>query len=178
MLKSLPGKLVIILDEIDALTKTNYSDQIFAQIRSIYFSRVNFNELSRLTYLLSGVIEPTDIIKDPKISPFNIGQKIFLNDFSKEEYYVFLKQSELILTENIAERIFYWTNGNPRMTWDVCSEVENCLKREVLVTKITTVRCVTSQNTLSTAHEIFQRFGTHNSENSGTQHWSRVAGAG
>jgi hypothetical protein len=130
LLKSIPGKLVIILDEIDALTKTNYSDQIFAQIRSIYFSRINFNELSRLTYLLSGVIEPTDIIKDPKISPFNIGQKIFLNDFSKEEYYIFLKQSELSLTETVAERIFYWTNGNPRMTWDVCSEVENRLKKQ------------------------------------------------
>jgi len=80
LLKSISGKLVIILDEIDALTKTNYSDQIFAQIRSIYFSRVNFKELEKLTYILSGVIEPTEIIKDPKISPFNIGQKIFLND--------------------------------------------------------------------------------------------------
>ena len=32
LLNAIPGKLVIILDEIDALTKTKYSDQIFAQI--------------------------------------------------------------------------------------------------------------------------------------------------
>lgn len=125
LLNSIPGKLVIILDEIDALTKTQYSDQIFAQIRSIYFSRVNFDELNRLTYLLSGVVEPTDIIKDPKISPFNIGQKIFLNDFSKDEFHSFLNKAELILDKDVEERIFHWTNGNPRITWDLCSEVEN-----------------------------------------------------
>ncbi len=125
LLNAIEGKLVIILDEIDALTKTTYSDQIFAQIRSIYFSRVNFKELERLTYILSGVIEPTEIIKDPKISPFNIGQKIFLNDFSREEFEQFLNNSNLRIQTEIVDRIFYWTHGNPRMTWDVCSEVEN-----------------------------------------------------
>jgi tetratricopeptide (TPR) repeat protein len=142
LLKAIKGKLVIILDEIDALTKTSYSDQIFAQIRSIYFSRVNFEELSRLTYLLSGVIEPTEIIKDPKISPFNIGQKIFLNDFSNEEFHKFLLNAEIKINEESIERIFYWTNGNPRMTWDLCSEIENIAKQEtvnsVLVDKIVT----------------------------------------
>jgi tetratricopeptide (TPR) repeat protein len=128
LLKAITGKLVIILDEIDALTKTTYSDQIFAQIRSIYFSRVNFEELSRLTYLLSGVIEPTEIIKDPKISPFNIGQKIFLNDFSKEEFYTFLSKAQINIDKESIERIYYWTNGNPRMTWDLCSEIENRAK--------------------------------------------------
>lgn len=132
ILKAITGKLVIILDEIDALTKTNYSDRIFSQIRSIYFSRVNFSEFSRLTYILSGVVEPTEIIKDPKISPFNIGQKIFLNDFSKDEFISFLKQSNLFLTPELSDYIYYWTNGNPRIIWDVCSEIENLLKiREV-----------------------------------------------
>jgi tetratricopeptide (TPR) repeat protein len=130
LLREIPGKLVIILDEIDALTKTNYSDQIFAQIRSIYFSRVNYKELEKLTYLLSGVIEPTEIIKDPKISPFNIGQKIFLNDFNRSEFEQFLNNSKLELNSELRDRIFFWTNGNPRMTWDVCSEVENRLKNQ------------------------------------------------
>ena len=124
LLKSIKGKLVIILDEIDALTKTDYSDQIFSQIRSIYFSRVNYPDLERLTYLLSGVVEPSEIIKDPKISPFNIGEKIYLNDFSKEEFNLFVEQAKLALDDKIKNRIFYWTNGNPRMTWDLCSEVE------------------------------------------------------
>lgn len=125
LLKCTKGKIVIILDEIDALTKTAYSDQVFAQIRSVYFSRVNYPELNNLTYLLSGVVEPTEIIKNPKISPFNIGQKIFLNDFNKAEFFEFLDKAGLKVESKIADRIFYWTNGSPRMTWDICSELES-----------------------------------------------------
>ena len=129
--------MIIILDEIDALTKTDYSDQIFSQIRSIYFaSRVNYKEFNNLTYLLSGVIEPNEIIKDSKISPFNIGQKIYLNDFSREEFEKFLNLSNLNLPEVVTDRIFYWTNGNPRMTWDVCSDVENYLKRQPITVEL------------------------------------------
>lgn len=123
------GKLVIILDEIDALTKTNYSDQIFSQIRSSYFaSRINYPEFNNLTYLLSGVVEPSEIIKDPKVSPFNIGQKIYLNDFSRNEFEHFLQISQLSLNLEHRDRIFYWTNGNPRITWDLCSAIENEIK--------------------------------------------------
>lgn len=123
------GKLVIILDEIDALTKTDYSDQIFSQIRSTYFgARVNYKEFYNLTYLLSGVVEPNEIIKDPKVSPFNIGQKIYLNDFSRLEFDEFIKTANLNIDKESADRIFYWTNGNPRISWDVCSEVENKIR--------------------------------------------------
>ncbi|NRT11286.1 tol-pal system YbgF family protein [Flavobacterium sp. 14A] len=126
LLKSIKGKLIIILDEIDALTKVEYSDRIFAQIRSVYFARTNYNEFDRLTYLLSGVVEPSELIKDPKISPFNIGEKIFLNDFTRSEFDSFLHKAELsFLAEKIKTRIFYWTNGNPRLTWDICCIIED-----------------------------------------------------
>ncbi|MBL7934241.1 MAG: AAA-like domain-containing protein [Bacteroidia bacterium] len=132
LLNEVSGKIVIILDEIDALTKTPYSDQIFAQIRSIYFSRVNYPELEKLTYILSGVVEPTEIIKDPKISPFNIGQKIFLNDFSKEEFNKFIENAQINLSQDVLDRIFYWTSGNPRITWDLCSQIEKELESSEL----------------------------------------------
>lgn len=132
LLQSLKGgKMVIILDEIDALTKTDYSDQIFSQIRSAYFgSRVNYKEFYNLTYLLSGVVEPNEIIKDTKVSPFNIGQKIYLNDFSRCEFNEFIKMANLKISQESADRIFDWTNGNPRISWDVCSEVENKIKNK------------------------------------------------
>lgn len=56
-------KIVFILDEIDALTRTEYSDKIFSLIRGHYYANANFPELKRATYILSGVIEPKDIIK-------------------------------------------------------------------------------------------------------------------
>lgn len=137
IINSIKGKLVVILDEIDALTKTNYSDRIFSQIRSIYFTRTNFPELSRLTYVLSGVVEPTEIIKDPKISPFNIGQKIFLNDFTFAEFTEFVKMANLKISDEILKYIYKWASGNPRITWDICSEIETiCNNKEITLEDI------------------------------------------
>jgi len=51
-----------------------------------------------------------------------------LNDFSRPEFEQFILISKLSLSDEIKDRIFYWTNGNPRITWDVCSEVEDILK--------------------------------------------------
>lgn len=121
------GDLVIILDEIDALKSVDYSDNIFAQIRSNYFSRTSYPVLERLTYALSGVIEPTELIKDRNKSPFNIGDKIYLDDFTKNEHDNFIEKSKLQISNTISSEIFNWTNGNPRLTFDICAEVESLL---------------------------------------------------
>ncbi|TKG03333.1 AAA-like domain-containing protein, partial [Vibrio sp. F13] len=127
ILKIIPGSLVIILDEIDALKTSDYSDKIFAQIRSNYFSRTSFPEFENLTYVLSGVIEPTELIQDRNKSPFNIGDKIYLDDFNKDEYLTFIEKSNLKVSNEIIDHIYSWVNGNPRLMFDVCSEVESYL---------------------------------------------------
>ncbi|WP_417798923.1 AAA-like domain-containing protein [Terasakiella pusilla] len=124
LLKALPGKLVIILDEIDSLTGADFSDLIFAQVRSMYFNRANHSIYENLTYVLSGVAEPTELIKNKDISPFNIGEKIYLSDFSYDEVCELLSKANLSLSEQVIKRIFFWVNGNPRMTWDLCSNIE------------------------------------------------------
>lgn len=137
VLNEFKGKIIIILDEIDALTSADYSDQIFAQIRSNYFaSRTNFPEFNNLTYVLSGVIEPTELIKDKNKSPFNIGEKIYLDDFSIEEHYSFIKKSKMKLDNNIIDYIYSWTNGNPRLNFDICSNVEDLIIENKIITKI------------------------------------------
>ncbi|ADV91923.1 ATP-binding protein [Vibrio vulnificus] len=128
ILNKISGKLIINLDEIDSLTSSDYSDKIFAHIRSVYFERVNFPELKRLTYVISGVAEPSEIIKDKSISPFNIGQKIFLTDFSLSEFRLFVEKSKLELNDIVIERIYYWIQGNPRMSWEVLSTIEDKVK--------------------------------------------------
>lgn len=127
ILKSLEKDLIIILDEIDALRSSEYSDNIFAVIRSNYFTRSNFAEFERLTYILSGVIEPKDLIKDRNKSPFNIGEKIYLEDFSYTEFRQFINKSKLNIGEELEDYIYSWTSGNPRLTFDICSEVETLI---------------------------------------------------
>lgn len=138
LLKAVKGKLVFILDEIDSLTRTPFSDNIFSQIRSVYFSRVNYPVLEKLTYVLSGVVEPTEIIKNPKISPFNIGEKILLDDFSYDEYRTFINKADLNeLGEDVINRVFEWAGGNPRITWDICYELQ--FKEEINVLTVDTL---------------------------------------
>lgn len=119
-------KLVFILDEIDALTRTEYSDRIFSLIRGHYYANTNYPELKRATYILSGVIEPKDIIKDPNISPFNIGEKIYMSDFTYDEFLHIIEHSEYLsgCSYDIIKRLYYWTKGQPRMSWDLCSAAE------------------------------------------------------
>ena len=130
LLSVVKGKLVFILDEIDSLTRTDFSDNVFSQIRSVYFSRVNYPQLEKLTYVLSGVVEPTEIIKNPKISPFNIGEKILLDDFDIKEYHEFINKADLQRFGGaVIEQIYYWAGGNPRITWDICYELQH--KKEI-----------------------------------------------
>lgn len=131
VLKFFKGDLVIVLDEIDALKSVDYSDNIFAQIRSNYFSRTNFPVFERLTYVLSGVIEPTELIKDRNKSPFNIGDKIYLDDFNKDEHDTFITKSKLKIDKELSDEIYKWTNGNPRLTFDICSEIENEINENI-----------------------------------------------
>lgn len=126
LLSAVEGKLVFILDEIDSLTRTAFSDNVFSQIRSVYFSRINYPVLEKLTYVLSGVVEPTEIIKNPRISPFNIGEKIYLDDFNYDEYLSFVEKVGLeSFGDSVLERVFYWTSGSPRITWDICYELQH-----------------------------------------------------
>lgn len=126
VLDNLSGKLVICLDEIDALTGVEYSDNVFSLIRSIYFGgRTQFPQFKRLTYVLSGVADPAELIRNKSVSPFNIGEKIYLEDFTRPETEQFLVQCDLRLPSEVIDRIYYWTSGNPRVTWDLCSAAEN-----------------------------------------------------
>ena len=121
LLKAFKGKIVICLDEIDSMINFDFSDQFFSQIRSIYFSgRTNYKEFKNLTYILSGVLEPSEIIQDSRKSPFNISEKVYLNDFSKDEYIEFIKKVDLkFLSNEYIDYIYEWTSGHPRMIWDV-----------------------------------------------------------
>lgn len=127
LLQHTKGDIVIVLDEIDSMIKYDFSDQFFSQIRSVYFaSRTNYPEFNKLTYILSGVLEPSEIIHDKTKSPFNISEKIYLNDFTKEEYLSFIAKIKLdFLKDEIVEKIYEWSSGHPRITWDIISKLED-----------------------------------------------------
>jgi hypothetical protein len=115
-------RMVIALDEIGAVTFPG-ATAFFSVLRDVYNSRQAETEFKQLTFLLSGAFHPRDLIKDDKISPFNIAQRVRLADFPLAQV------CELVGKGNwsdeqaaaLAERIHYWTDGQPYLTQLLCS---------------------------------------------------------
>jgi uncharacterized delta-60 repeat protein len=120
------GKVVIFIDEIDMVRSLPFStDEFLAGIREFYNARSEDPELERLTFCLLGVASPSDLIRDTRTTPFNIGQRVELNDFTKAEAAPLA--SRLLREENrsdlLLKRILYWTGGHPYLTQKVCKTV-------------------------------------------------------
>jgi hypothetical protein len=81
-----PGPVVIFIDEIDYVLKLPFpADEFFAAIRECYNRRAEDPQLRRLTFCLIGVASPSDLIRDTRTTPFNIGRRIQLSDFTEGE---------------------------------------------------------------------------------------------
>lgn len=120
------GPLVIFIDEIDAVRSLSFStDEFFAGIRELYNQRAQKPLLGRVAFCLLGVAAPSDLIRDARTTPFNIGQRIKLRDFTEAEAEPLVKglgrPTELGMT--LLKRILYWTGGHPYLTQLFCKEV-------------------------------------------------------
>src|SRR6266404_2525357 len=120
------GRVVIFVDEIDTVRSLPFStDEFFAAIREFYNRRTENPELERLTFCLLGVATPSDLIRDTRTTPFNVGHRIELKDFSESEASVLalgLIREEKIGTV-LLKRILYWTGGHPYLTQRLCQAV-------------------------------------------------------
>ena len=123
VLTSIPGKIVIFLDEIDSIIKVKFKDDFFALIRACYNQRAEKPAYNRLTFCLLGVATAADLIQDKQRTPFNIGQDIQLTGFTFEE----AKQplvpglvGKVNNPEQVLGEIVNWTGGQPFLTQRLC----------------------------------------------------------
>jgi len=123
VLVEIGGPVVIFVDEIDTTLNLGFSDDFFAAIRFTYNARASDQAYNRLTFVLLGVAAPADLIKDPNRTPFNIGHRIDLHEFSRESAQILQQGLEAIFPgqgKAIFTRIFHWTNGHPYLTQKLC----------------------------------------------------------
>ena len=76
---------MVFVDEIDTTLRLGFTDDFFASIRYLYNERASNKNLARLSFVLLGVASPGDLMKDTERTPFNIGQRVDLNDFTEDE---------------------------------------------------------------------------------------------
>lgn len=132
VLEEIGSDVVIFIDEIDSTIGLPYSDDYFALIRAMFNRRAQDPKLQRLTFVLVGVAAPADLIKDPQRTPFNIGQRIDLADFTLPEADALLQglAPEHELARRLLERVLYWTGGHPYLTQRTCEAVATWAERQ------------------------------------------------
>jgi WD40 repeat protein len=118
VLKTSTSRVVVFVDEIDTTLTMKFTDDFFAAIRFLYNGRAEDPELRRLSFVLVGVATPTDLIQDPQRTPFNVGHKIDLSDFTLEETLPLAAGLGLPAdtTKVVTGWALHWTGGHPYLT--------------------------------------------------------------
>ncbi len=140
LLKEIQERVVLFFDEIDSTLSIPFADDFFAALRAVYNARATTPDFKRLSFVLVGVATPSDLISDSKRTPFNIGQRVDLNDFTLDEAMPFAQG----LGENakhILTWIFDWTGGHPYLTQRLCahlskSELNSDLQAETVASAV------------------------------------------
>ena len=114
--------IVVFVDEIDTTLSLNFTDDFYAAIRYLYVARSTDSRLRRLSFVLIGVATPADLIQDPKRTPFNIGQRVDLTDFTAQEALPLAAGLGLVAEKErqMLEEVLYWTGGHPYLTQRLC----------------------------------------------------------
>ncbi|NEU84465.1 AAA-like domain-containing protein, partial [Nostoc sp. UIC 10630] len=122
LLAEVEGQVVIFVDEIDSTLSLDFTDDFFIAIRYLYVARATNPEFGRLSFVLMGVATPGDLIRDAKRTPFNIGQRVDLTDFTFEEALPFAEGLGLPSDEakQVLDQVLKWTGGHPYLTQRLC----------------------------------------------------------
>lgn len=132
VLKQIPHKLIIAIDEADRVWGSPINDSFFGLLRHWHSIRaVNDLLWPRLSVLVAISTEPHLVITSAYQSPFNIGSRIELGDFAPEQVHdLHLRYRTPLVAQQLAELVEL-LNGHPylsskalymvvneEMTWD------------------------------------------------------------
>ncbi|MEM7028187.1 MAG: ABC transporter substrate-binding protein [Chloroflexota bacterium] len=126
VLSQIAEPIVFFVDEIDMTLAFDFTDDFFAAIRVMYNERAQNPAYQRLTFVLLGVATPDELIEDHTRTPFNIGQRIILQDFTQKQCIPFREALQVKYGDNGAtyfDQIYDWTRGHPYLTQKLCQEV-------------------------------------------------------
>jgi hypothetical protein len=131
LLKEVAAPIVIFVDEIDTTLGHDFTDDFYIAIRYLYNARATTPELKRLSFALIGVATPGDLIRDPHRTPFNIGQRVDLTDFTDEEAAPLAEGLNLPPDEagQALRWVMKWTNGHPYLTQRLCLVMADARRR-------------------------------------------------
>jgi WD40 repeat protein len=114
--------LLVVVDEVETVRRLAFGDDFLAGVRASHNARAQDPEYARLSFVLSGVSTPADLIRDPERTPFNVGSRVDLTDFTAAEAAGLAAglAGSCREPERVLAGILEWTQGHPYLTQRLC----------------------------------------------------------
>lgn len=113
-LGTFPQRLVLFLDEIHAISRAPFRDQLFGKLRFLYNVRVENTQYSRLQVVLAGAANPERLIPPALATPFAGGTIAVPSLTAKqvEKLSWDLETAQVSVDPQISHYLFQQTNGS------------------------------------------------------------------
>jgi hypothetical protein len=116
ILPAVDQTIILAIDEADRLLETSFSDDFFALLRAWHNNRAFDEAWDKLNLVLVIATEPYLLIKDLNQSPFNVGLRLDLEDFNRNQVQELNRRHGILVDERDAERFFNLLSGHPYLT--------------------------------------------------------------
>jgi len=101
------------MDNVDRVFDTHFRLDFFGMLRSWHNNRATDPIWRRLDLVLVTSTEPYELIETPNLSPFNVGQLISLQDFSKDEMSILNDRHGAPLSDEQVSELAILLGGHP-----------------------------------------------------------------
>jgi hypothetical protein len=116
ILPSSAGRFILALDEADRLLETGFATDFFSLLRSWHNSRALDDLWSAFNLVMVISTEPYLLIADSTQSPFNVGLKLVVDDFSLEQVQDLNRRHGEPVSAAHLPRFMALLNGHPYLT--------------------------------------------------------------
>ena len=158
LLDTLSGRVIVCIDEVDTLLISKFKDDFLSQIRALFNYRSSDPTFKRIQFILAGAVSQDSLITNPNQSPFNVGERIILKDFSKEQVNRLVTVGNWLNARDIdraSDRIFYWTSGSVFLSQSILEKAYSLrFKTEESRDICELIDHIVEEMILSASHEI------------------------
>lgn len=127
ILQQRDSPLIAFIDEIDSVRGLPFSaDEFFSSIRAVTQTKSQHPQWRWLTFCFAGAATPAQLTQDVRATPFNIGRRIELTDFTESDALPLSQgftPTGIGVRTSLIQRIIHWTGGHPYLTQRLCYEV-------------------------------------------------------
>ena len=110
------SSIILAMDEVDRLLETPFHADFFGLLRSWYNSGAYEPIWEKLNIVMAISTEPYLLITDANQSPFNVGLKLYLEDFTSEQtQFLNQRHGAPVSAQNFAQFMLL-LNGHPYLT--------------------------------------------------------------